>query len=243
MRKSTGYLYETCTLLVKKYGPVFSMKIGKDRIVIVNDYQSIHSMLTNEDFDGRPTGPFYQTRTWGQRRGERNSTRPSIDCNNWWLFFQGVLVTDGPLWVEQRRFILRHLREFGFGRTTMASLIEEEAIHLVDHLKKLFEKRDNRSQIVDDNRNSVNNNGQIYQLALSRTDANEEMNKNNFDQEYSKNRSRPKRPLRVEDMYVKPQDFDEIRKLSQSYEIIISMNDVFGVPVLNTLWGMIAGKR
>lgn len=37
--------------------------------------------------------------------------------------------------MEQRRFVLRHLREFGFGKRTMAELVQEEAMQLVDHFR------------------------------------------------------------------------------------------------------------
>jgi cytochrome P450 len=43
-----------------------------------------------------------------------------------------VIFTDGPAWKEQRRFTLRHLRDFGFGRRSMETLIHEEARALLD---------------------------------------------------------------------------------------------------------------
>lgn len=48
----------------------------------------------------------------------------------------GLLLTDEEFWVEQRRFVLRHLRDFGFGRRTMAELVEHEAEHLVNYFKE-----------------------------------------------------------------------------------------------------------
>lgn len=47
----------------------------------------------------------------------------------------GLLLTDEEFWVEQRRFVLRHLREFGFGKRTMAELVQEEAVQLVEDFK------------------------------------------------------------------------------------------------------------
>lgn len=43
----------------------------------------------------------------------------------------GLLLTDGDFWHEQRRFVLRQLKEFGFGRRTMAALVQDEASELV----------------------------------------------------------------------------------------------------------------
>lgn len=70
IRKKTGYLHKTCTHLCEKYGPVFGLKIGNDQIVVLNNYESMKSMLMNEECDGRPIGPVYECRTWGKRRGK-----------------------------------------------------------------------------------------------------------------------------------------------------------------------------
>lgn len=70
IRQETGYLFKTCSKLYEKYGPVVGLKIGKDRIVVLNDLESMRAMLTNDSCDGRPTGPIYEARTWGARRGK-----------------------------------------------------------------------------------------------------------------------------------------------------------------------------
>ncbi|KAJ8882485.1 hypothetical protein PR048_014296 [Dryococelus australis] len=44
--------------------------------------------------------------------------------------FKGVVFSDGPFWVEQRRFALRHLRDFGFGKTSMDNIMHEEVQEL-----------------------------------------------------------------------------------------------------------------
>lgn len=45
------------------------MKIGINHVVVLNDYESIKSMLSNEDCDGRPIGILYDKRTGGINRG------------------------------------------------------------------------------------------------------------------------------------------------------------------------------
>jgi hypothetical protein len=55
------------------------------------------------------------------------------------LIVIGVLLTDEEFWQDQRRFVLRHLKEFGFGRRTMAQLVEEEARQLVQAFQKRLE--------------------------------------------------------------------------------------------------------
>lgn len=115
LRDQNGYLYKAINLLSEKYNATESclgIRIGKDQIVMVNSLDANKEMMLNEDIDGRPVGIFYQARTWGEKRG--------------------VLVTDGDLWREQRRFLLLHLKEFGFGRRGMQEIARWEAAHMVN---------------------------------------------------------------------------------------------------------------
>jgi hypothetical protein len=46
----------------------------------------------------------------------------------------GFFFTDGPFWVEQRRFSLRNLRDFGFGKRSLEGIILDEAEELIKRL-------------------------------------------------------------------------------------------------------------
>lgn len=46
---------------------------------------------------------------------------------------QGIITSDGQRWLEHRRFTIRHLKEFGFGRIGLESVIQEEAEELVKY--------------------------------------------------------------------------------------------------------------
>ncbi|XP_018325402.1 probable cytochrome P450 303a1 [Agrilus planipennis] len=116
VRKQTGTLQEATAMLSKKYGPVIGLKVGKDLSVVVCSHKHIKKFLTEDNFNGRPHGIFYRYRTWGYRRG--------------------LLLTDREFWHEQRKFVLRHLKEFGFGQRNMSALIEEEVLTIVDTLEK-----------------------------------------------------------------------------------------------------------
>lgn len=70
LRDQTGYLYKATAQLADAYGPIIGLKVGKDKQVVCYGYKAIKEMLTKEELDGRPRGPFYETRTWGQRRGD-----------------------------------------------------------------------------------------------------------------------------------------------------------------------------
>jgi hypothetical protein len=48
-----------------------------------------------------------------------------------------VFFSDGPFWVEQRRFTLRSLRDFGFGKHSMEGFIMEE---VEDTIKEMEQK-------------------------------------------------------------------------------------------------------
>ncbi|KAB0792386.1 hypothetical protein PPYR_14345 [Photinus pyralis] len=119
LRKATGCLAKTTGELAAKYGPVVGVRVGTDRIVFAYGYDAIHEFTTRDEFNGRPDGIFYRTRTWGQRRG--------------------VLLTDGEFWVDQRKFVLRQLREFGFGKKSMSDMIQGEGSAMVENIKKKIE--------------------------------------------------------------------------------------------------------
>ncbi|CAH2035574.1 unnamed protein product, partial [Iphiclides podalirius] len=130
LREKTGYLYKAVKELCDVYckgAPVLGLKIGKDRIVMVNSLEANREMLFNEDIDGRPKGIFYQTRTWGERKG--------------------VLLTDGELWKEQRRFLIKHLKEFGFGRKGMVNTACNEASYMVEDVKNIINSGEGKNGI------------------------------------------------------------------------------------------------
>lgn len=61
----------------------------------------------------------------------------------------GLLLTDEEFWVEQRRFVLRHLREFGFGKRTMSELVQDEAEQLVTNIYGQISKiKDGKGKII-----------------------------------------------------------------------------------------------
>ena len=146
--------------------------------------------------------------------------------------------------MEQRRFVIRHLRDFGFGRTSMLTIIEDEALKLVEHFKKMLKNSYNYETADARKMTTINNNniGQIYKL---QKDPKDKLNKLKLYDEFHvlKDKISDHKPRTVADLYMKAEDYAEVRKVCQSVGMIIPMHDAFGVTVLNTLWRMMAGRR
>ncbi|CAH2071570.1 unnamed protein product, partial [Iphiclides podalirius] len=75
---------------------VLGMSIGAVPVVIVNDAKLIKEVLNREEFDGRMDIILGRLRSFWKKLG---------------IFF-----TDGYFWQVQRRFTLRYMRDYGFGR-------------------------------------------------------------------------------------------------------------------------------
>ena len=48
-----------------------------------------------------------------------------------------MIFSHGRYWKDQRRFTLRHLRDFGFGKTSMENILLDEVSKLILHFKSL----------------------------------------------------------------------------------------------------------
>ncbi|XP_035706095.1 farnesoate epoxidase isoform X2 [Folsomia candida] len=95
---------------------MFSLKFGPYNCVVLNDPKLIKEAWNNYQLCGRPKLSGSSVRTGGTVRG--------------------ILFQDGLEWIEQRRFALRHLRDFGFGKKSMEHLVLDEISELVENLKK-----------------------------------------------------------------------------------------------------------
>jgi cytochrome P450 len=87
------------------YGDIFHYKLGGTRVVVLSNLQLIKECFNNPVFSGRPADMMFCILSNGQH---------------------GILASEGPEWIAQRRFTLRHLRDFGFGKNLMEGLIMEQ---------------------------------------------------------------------------------------------------------------------
>lgn len=76
---------------------IVGLHLGEYETVLVNDFDTVKEVLNRVEFDNRPD-------LFLARMREKNFQR------------RGIFFTDGPDWKEQRWFILRYLRDYGFGR-------------------------------------------------------------------------------------------------------------------------------
>ena len=53
----------------------------------------------------------------------------------------GIIAANGEVWKERRRFALRHLRDFGFGKSLMETLVQDEVKELIQELKQKMEEK------------------------------------------------------------------------------------------------------
>ncbi|XP_067013413.2 methyl farnesoate epoxidase [Anabrus simplex] len=95
-----------------QYGPVVGIFLGRQPAIAVCEPSTVLEVLKREEFQGRPDNESLRERSLGKHLG--------------------IMFNDGPAWAEQRRFTLRHLKEFGFGKTSMESLIIEEVHDLLE---------------------------------------------------------------------------------------------------------------
>ncbi|XP_066232517.1 cytochrome P450 2J2-like isoform X2 [Saccopteryx leptura] len=95
---------------VKKYGNIFGMEFGIWPAVLISGLPLIKEALVHQDqnFVDRPTLP----------------VRERIFKKN------GLVMSNGQIWKEQRRFALTTLRNFGLGKKSLEERIQEEAYHL-----------------------------------------------------------------------------------------------------------------
>ncbi|XP_069831991.1 cytochrome P450 2K6-like [Dendropsophus ebraccatus] len=101
--------------LAKKYGPVFSIKIGVQKIVVLCGYDTVKEALINhaEEFSERPAVPVF------------------VDFSRGY----GVVFSNGNNWKAMRRFAISTLRDFGMGKRTIEDKINEETNYLVRTFK------------------------------------------------------------------------------------------------------------
>ncbi|KAK5640551.1 hypothetical protein RI129_011362 [Pyrocoelia pectoralis] len=116
LHQKMGLISKASEELALKYGPLVGVRIGCTRIVFVYGLRATQELLTRDDFQNRPDGIFYTSRTWGKRRG--------------------LMFVESEFWRKQKQFVLKQL---GFRKENMAHSIENELGGIINNLKKGIE--------------------------------------------------------------------------------------------------------
>ncbi|XP_055364395.1 cytochrome P450 2J6-like [Betta splendens] len=109
--------------LAEDYGNVFSVRLGRERWVVVCGYKMVKETLVTQvdNFVDRPHSAI----------ADRFNKEPSA-CWRLGVFF----TTNGEMWKRQRRFALSTLRTFGVGKRNLEQSICEEIRHLQEEIEK-----------------------------------------------------------------------------------------------------------
>lgn len=93
-----NHMHKAADALCKYYKTnILGLYFASTPTIIVNDEKTVKSALFTREYDGKPAMKLAMLRD------------PEFNL-------RGVFFTEGELWKEQRRFMLRYLRDFGFGR-------------------------------------------------------------------------------------------------------------------------------
>ncbi|XP_060118583.1 cytochrome P450 2K4-like [Heteronotia binoei] len=103
--------YRTMYKLSKRYGPIFSLQMGSQNMVILSGYETVKEALVNqaEAFAERPMVPILKKMSEGY----------------------GVILSHGENWKVMRRFMLTTLKDYGMGKRTIEDRIVEECHFLI----------------------------------------------------------------------------------------------------------------
>lgn len=112
----TDVNYKTVDQLIEKYGNIFSVRIGSDKIVYVSGFKMVKDVLITqgENFTDRPVSPLFDTLYKGR----------------------GLSFNNGYSWRKHQQFSMSHLKNFGEGRKTLEENNQRECYFLCGAFKE-----------------------------------------------------------------------------------------------------------
>ncbi|KAM7171374.1 cytochrome P450 2H2-like isoform 2-T2 [Macrochelys suwanniensis] len=101
--------------LSAKYGPIFTIYLGSERVVVLYGHEIVKEALIGlgDEFSGRGSMPIFEKISKGK----------------------GIVFSNGEQWKQLRRFALTNLRNFGMGKKSIEERIQEETRFLVERLR------------------------------------------------------------------------------------------------------------
>ncbi|XP_074152026.1 cytochrome P450 2C19-like [Sminthopsis crassicaudata] len=107
---------ESLSMLAKKYGPVFTLQLGMERVVVLYGYKAVKEALIDH--------------------GDKFADRGRIPILEFISNGLGIGISNGERWKQLRRFCLTTLRNFGMGKRSIEERVQEEAKNVVKELEK-----------------------------------------------------------------------------------------------------------
>lgn len=98
----------------EKYGPMYHVKLGTVHQVVLSDPALIREAFSRPEVTNRP-----------------NSFSLVFINNN-----TGLVMSEGELWKESRRFTLHHLRNFGMGKSALEGYMQKQISGFCDEVLK-----------------------------------------------------------------------------------------------------------
>ncbi len=109
----------------KKYGDVVGFFLGPDRAILVSDFNLIQELGSSQTFSDRM-----------DLSASADIIRAGLVKSGDGMTVGGIILSNGPTWIEQRRYALHVLRDLGFGKNSMEESIRDEVEQLCRHLEK-----------------------------------------------------------------------------------------------------------
>ena len=102
---------------VSSFGPVTGLMVGSYHAAMINDWRLARQLFSKEEFSGRIVN---YTTSWAKSFTEDN---------------KGIVFANGSFYHSQKLFCVKHLKNLGFGKTSMETVIKEQANLLIEHLE------------------------------------------------------------------------------------------------------------
>ncbi|KAK5640840.1 hypothetical protein RI129_009387 [Pyrocoelia pectoralis] len=128
LHQRKGSLAKAIQELSLQYGSVVGARIGRRRTVFVCGVKTIKELYTTDELNGRPDDISTKSRTLGKRRG--------------------IVAVDSKIFLEQKRIVLKILKEHWFRREILGNVLEQEVRTIIADIEK---------KIVENPKMCVNN--------------------------------------------------------------------------------------
>ncbi|XP_015124840.1 probable cytochrome P450 305a1 [Diachasma alloeum] len=116
MCKKFGGQHKAFLELSKDYNSdIINLRLGSSNVIVVCGFDAVTKILRDETFDARPWNEFSKIRNMGMQKG--------------------ITMHEGPEWREMRSWLVRSLRDLGFGREEMSDKIRDELVIILENLK------------------------------------------------------------------------------------------------------------